>query len=105
MTKENVISLWIVIALLAIGAYLYVNNTAEVSINHAPETTEATMKKSYMEACSEGGQYAYCDCTYKYIKSAVGTDGMITMGLEYMETGDFSEVMTNAVDACIYLAN
>jgi hypothetical protein len=105
MSKENVISLWIVIALFAIGAYLYVNRPAEVTVNNTPKTNDAAIKNEYMKACNEGGQYAYCDCTYEHIKSAVGVDGIITLGLEYTRTGIYTKEMTDAVDACLYLAN
>jgi hypothetical protein len=62
-------------------------------------------KGAYMGGCldEEGANYAYCECTYKYMVREYGTDGLEKIAIIYDSgklNNEVEELLMDAVYAC-----
>lgn len=58
-------------------------------------------KENYMQGCSPYGELdTFCECSYDYLKSRLGEDGMLEMGLEMDRTGGTPQEVFDATNAC-----
>lgn len=58
-------------------------------------------KQEYMKGCDDGTMTDYCACTYDYLTARYTLAQIAKMGDEYEKTGDLTEEMWAAVDACL----
>ena len=65
------------------------------------EQNTDTAKKMYMKGCDDGTMTDYCACTYDYLTARYTIAQIAQMGDEYDKTGDLTEEMWAAVDACL----
>jgi len=62
---------------------------------------QVSIEEEYMTGCSPtGNNTAYCACTYDYLVSVYGKNGLMEIAFEYYRTEDFSKEMENAVIYC-----
>lgn len=61
------------------------------------------LKVNYMIGCSEDGDYEYCNCTFEYLVSELGWDGLMEVMMDYYLTRNFPKIMIDAAFHCIDL--
>ncbi|MCA9345763.1 hypothetical protein KC871_04085 [Candidatus Saccharibacteria bacterium] len=67
-----------------------------------PSEQTGSAKSVYMSGCdTDGTTTAYCSCTYDYLSSRYSIADMAKMGDYYEQTGDLSNEMWAAVEACL----
>ena len=103
MKNKNIIIAFVVIV---IAIWLVVIARTPLETTKDPivltEDTDA-YKEAYMEGCLEGGvvSYDYCDCTYEYMVDTYGLSAIMHVAVDYLETDDVPDEMTEAVDYCL----
>ena len=60
------------------------------------------MKENYMLGCNEEGDlYEYCNCTFDYLVSELGWDGLINIMMDYYLSGEYQKIMVDAAFHCV----
>lgn len=113
MTKNIVIAVLATIvlgftALLILGLYM---ESQPISSEEVPSglvqsdvqyEDKDVFKREYMKGCDTSGvDTAYCECTYNYLSSRYSINQMAQMGLDYENTGELTNEMYAAVEACL----
>jgi len=58
-------------------------------------------KEEYMKGCDPWGDLtAYCECSYAYLETRLGKDGLLEMGIEMDRTGGTPQEVFDATEAC-----
>ena len=62
-------------------------------------------KEQYVIGCTENDENMldYCECTYDYLKSEIGLDGIVQQGIDMMENPQLTPEMKEAAQNCLHL--
>ena len=78
--------------------------TPDTYVNDEEQVTDRSLREEYVNGClGEGVTRAYCNCTYNYMVDQVGIDGFLDQVAQFNQTGQFSDLMLDAVDECLHL--
>ena len=78
--------------------------TPDTYVNDEEQVTDRSLREEYVNGClGEGVTRAYCNCTYNYMVDRVGIDGFWDQAAQFNQTGQFSDLMLDAVDECLHL--
>ena len=73
-------------------------------VNDEVQSANNLLREEFVNGCSaEGVSEAYCNCTYNYMVGQVGIDGFKDEVMQFNQTGQFSDLMLDAVDECLHL--
>ena len=117
MSKKIISIIVLVIGAFTVGWFVAKNDSQPTLERPAPALQEVVVptarptealfdnsvfRNEYNEGCiGEDASREYCDCTYTYLESQMGVEGILRLALEYAETEELSREMVDAYMHCV----
>jgi len=108
MNTNKLVAILIILVSI-IGVSMLFNHLTEETKEVKPVEIKSTFSnteiyKNFMRGCIDDDptMFTQCDCMINYLHKEIGSDGILRMSLEYIETEEFSDPMIDAVVACTY---